>query len=84
MKQSEMMFSGPIDNTIREADLVLLNELVYQVDTVEIDDSYLQLGFTHREKDFLNLKSSKIFTVNRSQFSSPDIKNDPIYMFFFA
>ena len=57
MKQSDMVFSGPIDNTLRNSDLVLLNELMYQVDTVEMDDSYLQLGFTHREKDFLNLKS---------------------------
>jgi len=79
-----MLFAAPIDNSIRKSNLTYLHELMYQIDTIEVDDSYLQLGFTHREKDFVNLKSSKTFMVNRDQFKQPDVENDPIYMFIFS
>ena len=60
------------------------NEFFYQADSVEIDDSYLQLGFTSREKSFLNFKSNKLYHLPRGVDIDPVINNDPIQVFFFG
>jgi len=41
MKQSDMLFAQTLDNSNKKKDLVHMNELIYQVDSIEIDDSYL-------------------------------------------
>ena len=84
MKQSDMLFAQTLDNSNKKKDLVHMNELIYQVDSIEIDDSYLQLGFTSREKEFLNLKSNKRYEVNRKFLVDSEIKNDPIQVFIFG
>ena len=70
-----------IDNSNEYNKLVSTLEVVFEVDSIEIDDSYLPLGFTNRDKEFLNVRSSRQYETPRSYWTDQEISNNPMQVF---
>ena len=68
-----MLFSQSLDWSKKGNGLVAMSELVYQIDTIEVDDSYLQLGWSSRERKFMNLKSHKYYEVSDWGVTDPKL-----------
>ena len=58
-------------------------EAMYGIDEVEIEDALIQLEMT-RERQFLNLKSSRMFKDTKSYYVNKEENNDPIFIIYFG
>ena len=68
--------------------VVPVHEILYGVDTVNIDNEGWLLGLFHRSKDFLNVKSSKTYNdlAHRYQFKEPlsGDETEPLLVVYFG
>jgi len=65
-------------------EMVDLHEIGCSIDTLEFNDSYIQLDIGQRVKQFINLSISYILTIPKLFFTDQQLQNHPLIVFKFG